>query len=239
MAETGTLVTFLLDRSGSMESIKDDTIGAFNAYLDTLKKEGTGIEFSFLQFDSQSVDKVCVNKPIADVHNLTKGTFQPRGATPLIDAAYNTIKAVETVITKRSETPKIVVCIQTDGHENASVEHDWDDLNALIKEKTAAGWQFNFMGTGIDAYDQGARMGISTANTISVDSSDPDAMRASFAASASNTAMYASGRASSMAYSLHQKMSSGDKYEPTLKHGQKTGHVSRKAKTSIVDKISL
>ena len=28
-----TLVTFLLDRTGSMESIKDDTIGAFNAYL--------------------------------------------------------------------------------------------------------------------------------------------------------------------------------------------------------------
>ena len=46
-----TLVTFLLDRTGSMQSIKDDTIGAFNAYLETLKKKGGGIEFSFLQFD--------------------------------------------------------------------------------------------------------------------------------------------------------------------------------------------
>jgi hypothetical protein len=30
-----TLVTFLLDRTGSMQSIKADTIGGFNAYLDT------------------------------------------------------------------------------------------------------------------------------------------------------------------------------------------------------------
>jgi hypothetical protein len=74
-----------------------------------------------------------------------------------IDAAYKTIKAVEKSL--NGSNPKVVVCIQTDGHENASTEHTWDELNALIKEKSAAGWQFNFLGTGIDAYDTGAHMG--------------------------------------------------------------------------------
>jgi len=34
-----TVVSFLLDRTGSMESIKGETIGGFNAYLDALERE--------------------------------------------------------------------------------------------------------------------------------------------------------------------------------------------------------
>ena len=58
---TRTLVTFLLDRTGSMEAIRDDTIGGFNAYLDGLKGNGaTDIDFTLIQFDSVSIDKICV-----------------------------------------------------------------------------------------------------------------------------------------------------------------------------------
>ena len=42
---TRTLVAFLLDRTGSMEPIRDDTIGAFNAYLEGLQKGGAPIDF--------------------------------------------------------------------------------------------------------------------------------------------------------------------------------------------------
>ena len=97
-----------------MQSIKDDTIGAFNAYLGTLQKKGGGIEFSFLQFDSISIDKICVNRPVAEVAPLTDETFQPRGSTPLIDAAYATIEAVGEAVAK-PKAPKVVICIQTDG----------------------------------------------------------------------------------------------------------------------------
>jgi hypothetical protein len=63
----------------------------------------------------------------------------------------------------------VVICIQTDGQENSSTEHIWNELNALVKEKAALGWQFNFMGVGMDAYDQGARMGIAPAATVAYD----------------------------------------------------------------------
>jgi hypothetical protein len=36
------IASFLLDRTGSMASIKDETIGGFNAYLDTLERVAAG-----------------------------------------------------------------------------------------------------------------------------------------------------------------------------------------------------
>ena len=73
-----TLVTFLLDRTGSMEAIRDDTIGGFNTYLDTLQGDGgANIEFTLVQFNSMSIDKICVAAPIAHVHKLNRDTYQP------------------------------------------------------------------------------------------------------------------------------------------------------------------
>jgi len=43
-----TLVTFLLDRSGSMGQIWDETIGGFNVYLETLQKGDEAIKFTLL-----------------------------------------------------------------------------------------------------------------------------------------------------------------------------------------------
>ena len=98
-ASTRTLVTFLLDRTGSMEAIRDDTIGGFNAYLDGLKGNGAAaIEFTLIQFDSVSIDKICVAVPIAKVDKLTRETYQPRASTPLIDATVKTINAVDSIV---------------------------------------------------------------------------------------------------------------------------------------------
>ena len=204
-----TLVTFLLDETGSMESIKDDTLGGFNSYLSALKGSGELIDFTLIKFDSCRIEKVCVAIPVSDVADLDANSYQPGAATPLIDAAYKTIKAVEKSLNGKS--PKVIVCIQTDGHENASTEHSWEELNALIKEKTAAGWQFNFLGTGIDAYDTGAKMGVAAMHTMSTGRSAKH-VRASYAAAAESALNYVSGRASSTEFSLAARASSGDQF---------------------------
>lgn len=205
-----TLVTFLLDRTGSMGSVKQGTIEAFNAYLEGLQQEPAGIRFSFIQFDSQALDRVHVNVPVAQALKLTSATYQPRAATPLIDAAYKTIKAVEA--SEAAKGSKIVVCIQTDGEENSSTAHTWAELHALIKEKTALGWQFNFMGCGIDAYDQGQKMGIGAMNTMSYDRNSAAATRAAFSASAENTRNFAVGALESTSYSMAQRSLAGDAF---------------------------
>lgn len=237
---TKTLVTFLLDRTGSMQTIKTDTMGAFNAYIDTLKASGAPIEFSLVQFDSVSIDKTCLNVPIADAPALTDANYEPRAWTPLIDAAYKTITAIADALTKRDDKPKVVVCIQTDGQENASREHTWDELNALIKEKTALGWQFNFMGASIDAYQQGAQMGISALNTMSYDSRDKHATRAAFAASASNLASFSTGARADMSYTMPQRASSKDAHIPKGLGSTMSSPIAKPlAKTKIVDDFKL
>jgi hypothetical protein len=205
-----TLVTFLLDRTGSMEPIKSQTIEAFNAYLATLQAERDAkIEFSLIQFDSVSVDRICAGLPVRDVPLLTTKTYVPRGLTPLIDAAMETIHAVERLIAGRKDNPRVVICIQTDGQENASTKHTWNTLRETITAKQLAGWQFNFMGAGIDAYRQASFMGVAHSHTVSY-STDSAHTHNVFVASASNTANFAAGRSSSTGYTGLQKREAGD-----------------------------
>lgn len=217
--EQTTLVTFLLDRSSSMSSCYDATIEAFNGYVSTLKDAKTPILFTFLQFDHNGtccLEKVHFQKPIKDIPDLDRTNYQPRGSTPLIEASIKTIEALDNAISSmKSEKPKVVVCIQTDGEENASSkEHTWDRLKKLVEAKTKEGWQFNFMGAGIDAYAQGIKMGFTVANTISYDHTDKVATRSAFVASAQNSALYASGALNSTSYSVEQKIAAGDRYQP-------------------------
>lgn len=212
------LVTFLLDRTGSMHSCKEATIEAFNAYLKNLQdedgKENTFTEFTFLQFDSSSIDKIAVAWPVKKVEFLNDSTYQPRASTPLIDAAWKTIKATETALTKRDDKPKVVVCIQTDGQENASTEHTMAELNQLVKEKTAEGWQFIFMGAGIDAYADASKYGFLAASTVSYDRNNAGRVKAAFVSASMNTRRFGSGQATNTNFSMKQRMASGDAFIP-------------------------
>ncbi len=207
------LVTFLLDRSGSMSGCKAATIEAFNAYLGELKAPDTvAVDFTFLQFDSQSLDKICVAEPVANVKELTDATYLPRGGTPLIDASVKTINAVAASLAKRDDKPKVVVCIQTDGQENESREHTWAELRELITAKQAEGWQFNFMGAGIDAYDSGQKMGISAMATMSYNQADAGATKSAFVASASLSKSFGAGRSVNTEYSNAMRGAAGDQH---------------------------
>lgn len=211
-----TLVTFLLDESGSMDSIQHDTMAGFNSYVDTLKTSGAGlIDFTFVLFDTTKFQKVCLAVPVEQVPLLDRDNYKPNGGTPLVDAAYKTIKAVEASLAGRAKQPKVVITIQTDGQENSSTEHigppgsPMMHLHALIKEKTALGWQFNFLGAGIDAYGAAQDMGIHAAATMSYDRNNS---RQTFAAHAGSTMRYASGASADTSYSIPEKMSAGDSF---------------------------
>lgn len=215
---TKTLVTLLLDRSGSMQSVRDDTVGAINAWLGELRQTETEMRFSLVLFDEHhgrmELQKLHVATPIREVPDLKPEQFQPRGMTPLIDAACDTIRAVRESLEGRDDV-KVIFAIQTDGDENRSRENRWEDLRALIADCEKEGWQFNFMGCGIDAYGQGARMGIRSENTVSY-GKDLLATRAAFAATAENTRLYASGARADVSYTAEQKLRSGDRFDPAL-----------------------
>lgn len=163
-----TFVTLVLDKSGSMNAIREDTIGGFNSYIAGLKKDkkdrGEEYLFTLLMFDSNSVDIVHRAISIDDVPELTDKTYVPGASTPLIDAACKAIKATEE---KAGTATKVIVVIQTDGQENSSLEFKHADLVEMIKKKTAEGWDFVYLGAGIDAFQMAGSLGIRAGKTMS------------------------------------------------------------------------
>ena len=114
----------ILDRSGSMETIRNDVIGGFNTFLDKQKAtpgEGT---ISLYRFDDQ-YETVYQGVNLKDARNMTRDDLVPRNGTALYDAIGRTINSVGARLSAlpESERPdQVLVMILTDGQENASKE---------------------------------------------------------------------------------------------------------------------
>ncbi len=139
MKKNAKFVSFLLDETGSMYPIKDDTIGGFNAYVETLRKDGADIAFSLVTFNSNTTQRRYVAEPINKIGPLTEANYEPDAATPLIDASVKIINATDEAVKLRNDDPTVLVVIQTDGEENCSVEHTVADLALLVKERLPPG----------------------------------------------------------------------------------------------------
>jgi len=206
---TDTLVAFLLDRSGSMINSEHRTLAAFAAYLDRLRQEPS-IRFSLVTFDSVSTDVLVRNEPIGNVPSLTRESFRPGMLTPLVDASYKLIKAIEKAIASYAEQPRVVICIHTDGTDNASTEYTFHDLKELIRQKIEDGWQINFMAVGLhDAYRLAHCMGIPSDWTISYGENAFETSRA-FVALADNTVDYVRRKRHVTCFTYAQREMAGD-----------------------------
>ena len=159
---------FLLDRSGSMETCRTDTIGGFNAFVADQKTLGG--KLTLVQFDHE-IKNVFENVPLGEVNPLTSDTFQPRGSTALMDAIGRTIK---THWSKKG----VVFIIQTDGEENSSHAYTKAHIKDLIEQKTKDGWTFMYLGANQDAFAEAGSMGIAPAATLHYDVAlTPEAFR--------------------------------------------------------------
>ncbi len=161
-------VACVLDRSGSMQSIKNDTIGGFNAFLEEQKKAGASVKMTLTVF-SDRVAFMFDAVDIANVPALTPSTYIPNGMTALYDAIGKTIRHIETrfaAIPEAIRPTKVIMAIVTDGEENNSETFTSDIVRELIQAKTSIGWAFVFIGANQDAYAESAKIGIPKAMTM-------------------------------------------------------------------------
>lgn len=165
-----THIAIVLDRSGSMEAVANDTIGGFNKFLADQKAVPGHATLTLVQFDSQSVDTVNDGTPISFVADLTSKTFVPRGGTPLYDAIGQTINATGKFlknIPEDARPAKVVFVIITDGFENASHEFNREKVFEMIKhQREAYKWEFVFIGANQDAMATGRAMGVAGTNCM-------------------------------------------------------------------------
>lgn len=191
-AETNkpTLVAFLLDRTGSMDQCRDETIKGFNGYLDELKKQKLGdLRFTLTQFDSIAVEVIHNAVPLAQVKRLTEETYEPRANTPLYDAIGRTIRETEKAA---GDKYKVLFVTLTDGEENASSEWTDASVKALIKEKEdKAKWTFAYIGVGLNGFTATQRVAAGTMSASNVMRSSHKGTKRAYSRFAAATALYA------------------------------------------------
>lgn len=186
------LVSFVLDRSGSMNIVRDATIEGFNGYVSNLKDVDSVIRFTLVQFDTQGIDTMYNAVPLHKVTPLSRETYVPRAGTPLYDAVGRCI--AETEERARGLDTDVICVIQTDGQENSSHEFTIDSLRKLIDKKRSEGWEFIFMGADQDAWNA-EQWGINAVSTLSHDST-PLGVKQAFASVGKVTGSYAASRSS-------------------------------------------
>lgn len=166
-----THIHFILDRSGSMESIKKDTIGGFNAFLQAQKAAPGEATMTVVQFDTQDAYEVITDrKPISEAKELTSSTFTPRAGTPLYDAIGRGINELGKQLSDLPEDQrpeKVAFVILTDGEENSSKEFVQAKVLEMIKHQTEKySWQFMFLGANIDAINVAKGIGIAAQSAL-------------------------------------------------------------------------
>lgn len=165
-----THVTVLLDRTGSMQNIRSDVVGGFNAFVETHKAAPGEATLTLVQFDSKNpYELLYAAVPINDVPVLTMAQYVPRASTPLYDAMGQAIAALDQklAVTPAGWRPKkIIFVVVTDGQENASVRFSRAKVMSLVDEKKKEGWDFVFLSADPIALKDAQDMGVDAAASL-------------------------------------------------------------------------
>jgi len=156
-----TRIYVILDKSGSMEVCRKDTIGGFNSFV--RKQKELKADNAFLSLYQFSNDYIVSyeNKKIEEVEELTESTFVPDGMTALLDAVGKTIHSI-----RPGDDDNIIIVIITDGEENSSSEYSKVVINRMIIEKKEKGWEFVFLGANQDAIKEAQKIGIGADSSL-------------------------------------------------------------------------
>lgn len=185
-------IVCIIDRSGSMETIKDDAIGGFNTFVEEQKKYPGEATMTYVQFDNE-YEVVFEGKPLQGVQPIDSSTFVPRGSTALLDAVGRTINSIGARLASTSEDQRpesVIVVILTDGQENSSREMTRSMIKEMIThQQEKYGWQFIYLAANQDAFAEADQLGIPQVNAQNF-APTGDGVRSAYNIASSTTTSY-------------------------------------------------
>lgn len=170
----------ILDRSGSMTTIRNQAVAGVNETIGTIRAFGrentdTCQHLSLLTFcgctKAYSYDNVNIN----DVKEFTNEMYRPCCSTPLYDAIGMACSKM-LALTAGDPEAKVSVTIITDGYENASQEWSHEAIGKLIKDLKSKGWLFAYIGADHDVEKVAISINISNSMSFSHDAEGTQAM---------------------------------------------------------------
>jgi len=195
-----TELAFILDRSSSMESIRQSAIDGFNQFLRDQQAAPDQTKLTLVFFDTE-IETRHQSLPIAEFVPLNPDSYVPRGSTALLDAIGDTIDNLGKKFAAMPEADRpdhVSISILTDGEENSSTRFTWKDIAKRIKHQTGKyQWEFLFLGASEDAIATAAKMNIHAHNSSAfmADAAGQGAAMASFSRKSLATRAKKSGTA--------------------------------------------
>ncbi|MBQ4227614.1 MAG: VWA domain-containing protein [Clostridia bacterium] len=158
-----TEMVFILDKSGSMMGLAQDTIGGFNGMIEKQRAlEGEALVTTVL-FNQNSVtlhDRV----PLCEVPPLTSREYSAGGLTALLDAVGDAMEHIRILHDYAGEAGRpehTIFIITTDGQENSSRRYSTKQIKSMVSAaRQERKWEFLFLGADIDAFEGAESLGI-------------------------------------------------------------------------------
>lgn len=204
-----TLLVLVVDRSGSMQSIRSDMEGGIKRLLEDQRREPGKCFVTLAQFDTE-FDLLWNAVPVAEV---TAYELVPRGSTALLDAIGRTIGYVQDYLDKlplHHKPDHVIFAVVTDGLENSSREWSRAKVMAAVKDRSDAGWHFTFLGANQDAIQEGAQVGVA-AHAAMTYAPVPGAVAGAMSSLSASVKRVRRGAGSALTYTdQERKAASGD-----------------------------
>ena len=185
MKKNLTEIALILDMSGSMGNLVEDTIGGYNSLIEKQKQEEGEAYITTVLFDDRYI-LLHDHENIKDIKPLTTNEYRPMGMTALLDAIGKTVNSIGIRLsnTPEEERPeKVVIAITTDGLENSSKEFTKTKIKEMIEhQQSKYSWIFMFLGANVDAFAEAGSLGIKSdyVQTFSANSAGTNSVYSTF-----------------------------------------------------------
>lgn len=157
-----THTVLVLDKSGSMETIRHDTAGSVNSFIKQQKAVPGEATFQLIQFNTDHIAG-----PIHDIRHEPEFSVQgyrPDGSTALLDAVGKAIEDTGEFLNGKLEPDRpsrVIIVIATDGQENASRKFTRERIFEMVTmQRDVYKWDFVFLGANIDSFMAAGSIGI-------------------------------------------------------------------------------
>ena len=172
----------VLDKSGSMDSMRREAVDAFNEQIEEIKKHNDKIptKICLVTFSSTVDDPVFWNVDVDKIEKLTIEKYVPNGMTAMRDAVSYGIKRINELPESSKEDTAILVQVISDGMENNSKNTSASDLSELVQscQKTNR-WTITYLGANQDLSKVSAQTSIHAGSTLAFSATASGMKRAS------------------------------------------------------------
>lgn len=150
----------ILDESGSMSNLKNDTIGGVNTLIQKQIEDKDGTKMTIVKFEGGHVRIPVDNLPVEEIGHFKD--YSPLGGTNLLDAIGITMEKINSYLKslKRKDRPSIFIQIITDGAENMSRNFNKNTVKEMIESATESDWVISYVGANVNSFSEASSIGI-------------------------------------------------------------------------------